>query len=105
MADMHVKKGDQVQVMTGENVGRAGKILSVDRAKQRVIVDGINIIKKHTKPSRTNPQGGIVERPGPIHVSNVLLVCPNCNKAARAGKQTAQGEKVRICRKCGKAID
>ncbi len=102
---LHVKKGDLVQVMKGENAGRSGKILTVDTNKKRVVVDGLNIVKKHTRPTQTNPQGGIIERPGSIHVANVMLVCPNCNQPTKTGKEIVKNETVRACKKCGKAID
>ncbi|MGI6609635.1 MAG: 50S ribosomal protein L24 [Limnochordia bacterium] len=106
MFKAHVRKGDTVQVITGEDAGKTGTVLEVSPASQRVVIDGINILKRHTRPTQTNPQGGIVERPGAVHVSNVMLVCPNCSKAARTGRsRQADGSVARICRRCGKAID
>ena len=77
MFKAHVRKGDTVKVIAGEDAGKTGNVLSVDRASQRVVVEGINIQKRHTRPSQANPEGGIVRRPGPVHISNVMLVCPN----------------------------
>lgn len=103
---LHVRKGDTVKVVAGEEAGKTGKILEVDPASQRVVVDRVNIIKKHTRPSRTNPQGGVIERPGPVHAANVMLVCPNCDEAVRTGSMRAvDGSKTRICKRCGKAVD
>ncbi|MEW8976414.1 MAG: 50S ribosomal protein L24, partial [Exiguobacterium sp.] len=73
---MHVKKGDKVQVMTGKDKGKQGVVLTAMPKKDRVIVEGVNMIKKHSKPSQLNPQGGIVEKEAPIHVSNVMLIDP-----------------------------
>lgn len=103
---VHVRKGDTVKVMSGDAAGKSGKVLEVNPTSQRVVVDGVNIIKKHTKPSRSNPQGGVIERPGALHASKVMLVCPNCDEAVRAGNTKANdGSTVRVCKKCGKAID
>lgn len=103
---VHVRKGDTVQVMTGEDVGKTGKILEVYPARQRVVVEGVNVRKKHMRPTQTNPQGGVVDKPGPVHVSNVMLVCPNCSQPARTGRsKAADGSVVRSCRRCGKDID
>ena len=103
---MHVKKDDVVQVISGKEIGKRGKILSVDRAKGRVIVEGANMIKKHMKPTQMNPQGGILEREGSIASSNVLLYCNKCRLPVRHGKKIqADGTKIRYCKKCGEALD
>lgn len=102
---VHVRKGDTVRVLTGEDVGKTGKILEVRPKEFRVIVEGVNIVKRHTRPSRTNPQGGVIERPGPVHASNVQLVCPNCDKATRVKRERASGDVTRVCKRCGKPID
>lgn len=107
---MHVRVNDTVQVMTGDNAGKTGKILRVILKKQRVIVEGINYILRHVKPSQKNPQGGRIQKEAPIAVSNVLLVCPNknCtrhNKGVRTRmKLLDNGNKVRACVKCGHDI-
>ena len=103
---LRIKKDDQVQVLWGEDKGKSGKILEVLPDDGRVIVDGINIIKKHTKPNRQNPQGGVIEQPGPLHASKVALVCPSCDKPTRIlNERRDDGEAIRICKKCGKSID
>ncbi|GAB6138730.1 50S ribosomal protein L24 [Halanaerobaculum tunisiense] len=103
---VHVKKGDQVEVIAGKDKGRQGEILKVIPQESRVIVEGINIIKKHAQPTQDNPQGGIVEKEAPIHSSNVKLVCEHCNQPARTGKQFLDsGEKVRYCKNCDEIVD
>ncbi|HHW15610.1 MAG TPA: 50S ribosomal protein L24 [Firmicutes bacterium] len=103
---VHVKKGDLVKVLTGKDRGKRGKVLSVEPDKGRVLVDGVNILKRHTKPTQKAPQGGIVERPGPLAASNVMLVCPNCDEATRIGRERdAAGNVRRICKSCGRPID
>jgi len=92
MAKIHVKSGDQVAIISGEDRGKKGKVLEVHPKTGRVIVDGINIQKKHTRATQTNPQGGIIEKPGPIDASNVAVICPSCKDPVRlsvTGKQTA----------------
>lgn len=103
---VHVKKGDQVQVLWGVDKGKTGKVLEVRPAEGRVLVDGVNIIKRHSRPSRQNPQGGVVEQPGPIYSSKVALVCPACDKPTRYKVERSEdGEPKRLCRHCGKSID
>lgn len=103
---VHVKKGDLVQILNGKDAGKRGKVLEVIPEDNRVIIDGLNIIKKHAKATREMPQGGIIERPGAIDASNVMLVCPNCDLPNRYLTQRAEdGSKLRVCRKCGKTID
>jgi large subunit ribosomal protein L24 len=101
-----VRKNDTVVVTTGRDSGRSGRVLKVLPAKNRVIVEGVNIIKRHTRPNpQRNIKGGIVEREGGIHASNVQLVCPECGKMTRVGHRIDGGRKVRICRKCEGVID
>lgn len=103
---LRVKKGDTAVVITGKNKGKKGRILSVIPEKERVVVEGINIIKKHTKPNKQYAQGGIIEREAPIHISNVMLVCPKCGKPARLGNTVLDGgSKVRTCKKCKEVIE
>ena len=102
-----VRKNDNVLVTTGKDRGKKGRVLKVLPAKNRVVVEGVNIIKRHTKP---NPQrqikGGVVEREAPVHASNVQVVCPECGKATRVGRKVlGDGRKVRICRKCEGVVD
>lgn len=103
---LHVKKGDTVVVIAGKDKDKKGKILKVDPFKSRVVVEGVNIVHRHTKPTQKLPQGGIVENEAPIHVSNVQLVCPRCNNSARINKKVLDdGKKVRTCQKCGEVVD
>lgn len=103
---VHVRKGDRVQVRSGVDAGKRGKVIEVIPSKGRIVVEGVNIQKRHTRPTRENPQGGVIERPGPIYSSKVSLVCPNCDKPTRYGTERSNdGEPKRICRKCGKSID
>jgi large subunit ribosomal protein L24 len=108
---MHVKQGDEVLVIAGKDRShkgrvRRGKVLEVQPEKQRVVVEGINMIKKAVRQTQQVRQAGIVTQPGPVHVSNVMLVCPNCDAATRAARRrTAEGRGVRVCRKCKKDID
>jgi large subunit ribosomal protein L24 len=98
-----LRKGDQVKVMTGRDRGKTGRVLSVDALKRKVTVEHANMIKRHTRPNPSkNIKGGIVEREGPIAISNVMLVCSGCNKASRIGrKELTDGSSVRVCRRCG----
>ena len=103
---MHVKKGDMVQVISGKDKGKKGKIILTIPTKNRVIVEKINIIKKHQKPTDANPQGGIIEKEAPIHASNVMIFCQSCNRPVRVRKKTLDnGKKVRVCSKCGEILD
>jgi len=101
-APIGIRRGDMVKVMAGRSKGRTGKVLAVNPETRRVTVEHANIIKKHTRPNPSkNIRGGIVDKEGPIHVSNVMLVCPSCGKHTRAGHTTLpDGTKVRICRRC-----
>ncbi|WP_434073811.1 50S ribosomal protein L24 [Moorella naiadis (nom. illeg.)] len=103
---VHVKKGDTVMVITGKDSGKKGKVLSVATAKGRVIVEGVNIVKRHTRPTQKLPQGGIIEKEAPIASSNVMLFCNKCNRPTRIGRQIlADGSKARVCKKCGEVLD
>ena len=107
MRKFHVKKGDEVVVLAGTEKGKRGKIIEVQRAKERAIVEGVKMIKRHTRPNpQKNIQGGIVEREASVHISNVAIFCKNCKKPTRLGSQVlADGRRVRICKKCSNAID
>ncbi len=102
-----IRHGDTVMVMAGRSKGRQGKVLSVDAWKGTVTVEHANIIKRHTRPNPSkNIKGGILEKEGPIHVSNVMLVCPGCGKHTRAGHTTLpDGTKVRTCRRCNTTFE
>ena len=105
MSKLHIKKGDEVIVLAGEDKGRKGKVLKVLVERERAFVEGINIVSKSTKPSAKNPQGGIVKQEAPIHVSNLSLIDPKSGKATRiAIKKTDDGKKVRIAKKSGEVI-
>lgn len=103
MSTMKIKKGDTVKVITGKSKDKEGKVLSVDPKKNRVLVEGINMVTKHTKPSQTNPNGGIVEKEAPIDLSNVMYV--HKGKATRVGFKVEDGKKVRIAKSTGEVID
>ena len=102
-----IRKGDQVRVMTGRDKGKVGRVLSVDAAKRIVTVEHANMIKRHTRPNPAkNIKGGIVEREGSVAISNVLLVCPACNKHTRIGHASLpDGTKVRTCHRCGTTLE
>ncbi len=103
---MQVKKGDTVRVIAGKNLGKKGKILEVIPDNRRVIVEGVNVVHRHTRPTRELPQGGIVENEAPVHVSNVQLICPRCSNKSRVGRKVLDsGKKVRVCKKCNEVID
>lgn len=103
---LHVKTGDTVIVITGKDKGKKGRILQAIPAKGRVIVEGVNFVKKHSKPSQANPQGGIVEKEAAIDASNVMLVDPKSGAATRVGyKVLDNGKKVRVAKKSGEVID
>lgn len=106
MAKMKVKKGDKVRVMTGKDKGVEAQILRAYPQKQRIVVEKVNVVQKALRPTQQNPSGGITKIEAPIHVSNVALVCPNCKQTTRvAVERDEEGNKVRFCKKCNKAID
>jgi len=103
---VHVRKGDTVAVITGRERGKRGKVLRVLTDKGRVIVEHVNMIKRHQRPTQKLRQGGIIEREGALALSNVLPICSRCDKPSRTGvKALADGRKIRICKRCGEAID
>lgn len=102
---MHVKKGDTVQVITGKEKGKKGRVLRVLTAKGRVVIERVNIVKRHTKPTQRSPKGGIVEKEGSIELSNVALFCAKCGGPRRAKAGEAGGKKVRLCVKCNSAFE
>ena len=105
MIKLHIKKGDTVIVLAGEDKGKTGKVLKVDREKMRAIVEGVNIVTKSAKPSAKNPQGGFVKVEAPIHISNLSLIDPKSGEATRiAIKVKEDGTKVRIAKKSGEEI-
>lgn len=103
---LHVKKGDTVIVISGKDKGKKGRVLQAYPKDGRVLIEGVNLIKKHTRPSQANPQGGIVTQEAPIHSSNVMLVDPKTGTPTRVGhKVLTNGKKVRIAKKSGEVID
>jgi len=102
-----IRKNDTVVVIAGRDRGKRGRVLSVDPAKTRVVVEGVNMIKRHTRPNpQRNIKGGIAEREAPIHASNVMIVCGECDKRTRIGtKVLGDGRKVRVCRRCEGVLD
>ncbi|HHW39839.1 MAG TPA: 50S ribosomal protein L24 [Syntrophomonadaceae bacterium] len=102
---VHVRKGDTVLVLTGKNAGKRGKVLQVFPSAQRVIVEGVNVVKRHSRPTRSLPQGGIIEKEAPIASSNVMLVCTKCNQPTRIAKKLVDNKYYRACKKCGEIID
>jgi large subunit ribosomal protein L24 len=101
---MKIKKGDTVLVISGKWKGKTGKVLRAFPKELKVLVEGVNIVKKHQKPKRAGEKGQIVEIPKPIHVSKVKLICPSCKKATRVGYKIEGDKKFRVCKKCGAKI-
>jgi len=102
---MHVKKGDKVVVISGKDKGKQGTILAAYPKKNRVLVEGVNIVKKHSKPSQANPQGGIISQEAAIHVSNVMPLDPKSCKPTRVGYKIENGKKVRVAKISGETLD
>ncbi|MEA3328305.1 MAG: 50S ribosomal protein L24 [Candidatus Omnitrophota bacterium] len=101
----HIKRNDLVMVINGEEKKGTGKVLKVFSKQGRAIVEGLNIVKKASRPTKINPQGGIVKKEGSIHLSNLMLFCPKCKQPAKIGhKFLSDGAKVRTCKKCGEII-
>ncbi len=100
---MKLKKGDKVQVISGKDVGKVGEITRVIPERNRVIVDGVNVAKRHQRATRATMQGGIIDKDMPIHISNVALVCSSCGPT-RVGYRFDGPDKLRVCRKCGKDL-
>lgn len=100
----HIKKGDMVKVLAGEDRGREGRVLAVDRVRGTAIVEGLNINKKHSKPTTANPQGGIVEKEGPIHISNLMLIDPKSGEPTRVGRKLVDGKLARYSKRTGEVI-
>ena len=100
-----IKKNDRVRIIAGKDKGKEGRILRAFPESQRVVVEGANFIKKAQRPTQKVPQGGILQREGTIHVSNVMLICPSCGEATRVGRKREDGIRLRVCKKCGKSIE
>lgn len=104
-ARLHIRKNDLVQIISGREKGKTGKVMKVLINEGKIVIEKMNRVKKHSKPTQKDPKGGIVEIEKPIASSNVLLVCLKCNKASRTASKEMKGKWVRVCRKCGEAID
>ena len=104
MANLSIKSGDLCLVIAGKDKGKTGKVLAVSPSTGRVIVEGVNIVSRHKKPRSAQDQGGIIKHEAPISASNVMVVCPKCNKATRVHHKIVDGKKVRVC-KCGEVLD
>ncbi|MCQ2176684.1 MAG: 50S ribosomal protein L24 [Bacteroidales bacterium] len=104
MKKIHIKKGDTVYVNAGNDKGKTGKVLSVIPDKDRAIVEGVNVVSKHTKPNSKQPQGGIIKQEASIHISNLNLIDPQSGKATRVGYKTVDGKKIRYAKKSGEEI-
>jgi len=107
---MRVKKGDTVKVLTGVDRGKTGKVLKVFPEKNRVVVEGTTLIKRHSRPTQRNPKGGIIQRERSMHISNVRLVCPKCSQPTAVGARVSESSelgkssRMRICKNCGEMI-
>ena len=104
MIKLKIKSGDTVKVIAGDHKGSEGKVLKVDREKNKAIIEGINMVSKHTKPSAKNPQGGIVKKEAPVHISNIALIDPKSKKATRVGIKVEGDKKVRFSKKSNQVL-
>jgi large subunit ribosomal protein L24 len=103
---IRIKKNDRVKVLMGKDKGKSGKVLFVDKKNSRVVVEGLNIVKKTRRPDQQNQKGGIMDIEAPLNISNVMVVCTKCNETARIKKKKLEdGKNVRICGKCGEILD
>lgn len=102
---MNIKKGDLVEVITGVEKGRQGKVLKVIRKKNKVVIDGLNFKKKHTRPKSAQEPGGIIDVPAPIHISDIRLICPKCTRPTKVRIREIEGKRKRICKLCGEELD
>ena len=105
MKSLHVKKGDTVVILSGDDRGKKGKVLEVSPKEGKVIVEGLNMVKKHVKPRKMGDPGGIIEAEGAMYASKVMVICPHCNKPTRVGHQkTGEEAKVRVCKRCNDVL-
>ncbi|MDR0346914.1 MAG: 50S ribosomal protein L24 [Coriobacteriales bacterium] len=102
---MRIHKGDTVKVISGKDKGVTSVVMRALPESQKVLVEKVGVVKKAQRPTRDNPSGGIMSIEKPVHVSTVMLVCPKCSEPTRVGAKVEDGKKLRVCRKCGKAID
>jgi len=105
MTKLSIRTGDKVKVIAGKDKGKEAKVLATLPHKERVVVERVNMVKKATRPTQKNPKGGILEIEAPLHVSNVMLVCPSCGAPTRVGRKRVEGARVRVCKKCNNEID
>src|SRR5688572_9973976 len=106
MALVQIRKNDSVMVISGKERGKTGKVLRVVSEKDALIIERVNLVKRHSKPRGPQQPGGIVEKEAAIHASNVMIMCDKCNAPVRIGRKSlADGNKIRICRRCGEALD
>lgn len=106
MPNVSIKKGDTVEVIAGKDKGKTGKVLRVFPGRQRVLVEAVNFVFRHTRQTRMNVQGGVVQREASLHIANVALLCSRCNQRTRVGRKLLDdGKRVRVCKKCGEVID
>ncbi len=105
MTKLSIRTGDKVRVIAGKDKGKEAKVLATVPYKHRIVVERINMIKKATRPTKQNAKGGILEIEAPIHVSNVMLLCPSCSQPTRIGRKREDGTRIRVCKKCGNDID
>ena len=101
---MNIKRDDKVIVLSGKDKGKEGKVLSVDPKAGKVIVEGVSVASKHSKPRKQGEKGGIIKLETPIYACKVMVVCPKCGKATRVGHKFVDGKKVRACKKCGAEV-
>ncbi len=102
----HVKKDDMVKITSGKDRGKTGKVLRVLPEKGRVVVESLNVVKRHSKPRPGQTEGGIIEKEAPLDISNVMVVCSSCSEPSRTGSRTLEdGSKVRFCKKCNEIVD
>jgi large subunit ribosomal protein L24 len=101
-----IKKNDTVMVISGDEKGKKGRVLSIQAKDRRILIEGVNIIKKHMKPNRQYSQGGIIDKEAPVHLSNVMLLCPKCANPTRIGNKVLEnGKKIRACMQCGEVVE
>ena len=102
---MKIKKNDTVLITCGKDRGKSGKVTQSLPKIGKVIIAGLNTVKKHSRPSKKNPQGGIIDLHAPLQASNVIIICPRCNKTTRVGYKLTEKSKLRVCKKCGESLD
>ncbi len=103
---LNIKKNDTVMVSAGDEKGKKGRVVAISSEGDRLFIENVNMIKKHMKPNKQYSQGGIIEKEAPVHRSNIMLVCPKCDKPTKIGnKQLENGKKIRECKKCGEVIE